>query len=353
MYWRFVTQAMHLRARRLSLAFAALGVASALATALFSIYSDVERRVSAEFVSYGANLTVASHGAVPAVPISAVTRARQAGATAAAPFLFVNSKIGSEPLVLAGVDLQAARDLTQFWHIEGVRGDCLAGVNVAQRFHLKIGSEAPLEGHACRVSGLVSTGGPEDNEFILPFHEVANGSNLASLVEVRAPAARLEGVQTALRVAYPNADVNLVRAVAATETSVIAKIRVTLFLLLALILVITTMSVTSNFSELVMERRHEIGILKAIGAAERTIASLFITESIVLALASALAGYAAGVLIAGWIGQSVFDAPFTVHIQFTVLLFAALLTLVVALTATALAAQSIWRIQPARILRGE
>ena len=254
MFWQFVGSAMRLRARRLSLAFVALGVAAALATALFSIYSDVERRVSDEFASYGANLIIASRGATPSVPVHAAQRARDWGATAAAPFLFTTGTLNGETVSVARVDLNAARELTAFWHVEGSRGDRMIGTNLAQRLHVKVGD----------VAGIVTTGGAEDNELILPF----GTGTLASVVQVRAPAAQLNKVEAALHREFPNVDIRQVQAAAATERSVVTKIRVTLFLLLALILAITTMSVTSNFSELVMERRGEIGILKAIGAGE-------------------------------------------------------------------------------------
>ncbi len=352
MYWIFVRNAMKLRARRLLLAFSALAVAAALATALFSIYSDVERRVRSEFSSYGANLLVTSPGMVP---LGVVGIARNAGAIAA-PFLFSTGKLSGQAISLAGVDMKAAHELTQFWHVEGSREGCLAGTNLAQRFKLHVGSDADLENAACHITGIISTGAAEDNELFLPFETVAKlagTADAASVIEVRAPGERLEEIRAKLQSAYPGANVRIVQAVADTETGVVRKIRVVLFLLLALILVITTMSVTSNFSELVMERSREIGILKAIGAAERKIASLFVTETVLLALVSAIAGYAAGIVLAGWIGRSVFAIPFSVHVELPILLLAAAITLVVALAATAFAGTSIWRIEPARILRGE
>ena len=355
MYWTFISGAVKLRRRRLLLAFSALAVAAALATALFSIYSDVERKISAEFASYGANLVIAPAGSNVTVALRGVEEARKLGAVAA-PFLFSEGKLNGQTVLLAGIDLAAAGPLTQFWHIEGLRTGCLAGSSVAQRFHLKVGDAAHIENAECRIAGIVSTGGSEDNEFILPFGMVARVAGIAdaaSVIEVRAPANRLESIGRELRNKLPDADVRLVRAVAETESNVVLKVRAALFLLLALILVITTMSVSSSFSELVIERSREIGILKAIGAAEKKIAALFVSESLILALLSTLAGYAAGVVIAGWIAESVFAAPFALHASITVLLIAAVVTITVALAATALAAGSIWRIQPAVILRGE
>jgi putative ABC transport system permease protein len=357
MFWRFVLKALRLRRRRLLLAFSAMAVAGALATAMFSVYSDVEKKISAQFQTYGANVVIAPAGGAVTVPLSAADHARQLGGTAA-PFLYSLNKIGGQPVVLVGVDLRRAESLIQYWHIEGVhiegahiediRGDCLAGVSLG----LKTGDTARLENFSCQVKGTVSTGGAEDSQIVLPFDTVARLAGVrdaASLIQVRLPVAKFAGLQKLL----PDCDVRLVRAVAQTEANVVLKVRVALFLLMAVILVIVTISVSSNFGELVMERAKEIGILKAIGAGERKITELFLAESLILALFSTIVGYACGLLLAGWIDRSVFEAAFAIHFNLGVLVLATIVTLTIALSATCFAAGSIWRIQPAGILRGE
>ena len=59
MFWEFVTAAVRYRRRRLLLAFSALAVAATLATALFSVYTDIDRKMRVEFRGYGANLILA------------------------------------------------------------------------------------------------------------------------------------------------------------------------------------------------------------------------------------------------------------------------------------------------------
>ncbi len=355
MFWTFVFGAVRLRLRRLLLALSALTVAAALATTLFSLYSNIQRRISAEFSLYGANLVIAPTGSAVTIPLRAVDEARKLGAVAA-PYLFARGTLKGESVILAGVDLAAARPLTQYWQVEGARTGCLAGVTAAQRFHLQTGERADIAGAPCRIAGIVTTGGSEDNEFILPFamvESVSGASGVANVVQVRAPGERVRLVQRQLQAALPGTDVRLVRAVAETESSVVLKIRLALFLLLSVVLGITTISVSSNFSELVLERSREVGILKAIGATEKKIAILFISESLVLALLSSFSGYGAGLVLAGWIGSRVFAAPFEMHVSLPVLAGAVAVTLAVALLATALATGRIWRIQPAAILRGE
>ncbi len=361
MFWNFVIRAVRFRKRRLTLAFAALAVAATLATALFSVYSDIERKMRVQFRGYGANLVVAPAAGAQTVPLTAVTLAERQGAVAA-PFVYTVGSLESEPVVVAGTDFHRAAPLTDYWRVDGARaagaGDCLAGSAVAAHYRVKIGQKLDLAGAPCIVRGIISSGGAEDAQVIVPFEVAAQLAGLrdtASLVQVRADGERLTEVRAALAQALPGADVRLLHAVAETEANVVLKIRSTLFLLTALILVITTLCVTSNFSALVLERSKEIGILKAIGAAERKIAALFLSESLILGLGSTAAGYGLGLVVAWWIGQQIFpeSAAAGVGVNYGVFLPVAGVTLAVAAAATLTAAARIWRIKPAVILRGE
>jgi len=360
-FWNFVFRAVEFRKRRLLLAFSALAVAATLATALFSVYSDIERKMRVQFRGYGANIVVAPAGGAQTVPLSAVAEAERLGAVAA-PFVYTVGRVDSEPVVVAGTDFRRAGPLTDYWRVEGARtagpGECLVGSSVAAHFRLKVGDKVELENAPCVVRGIVTSGGAEDAQVIVPFEVAAGLAGLhdaASLVQVRADGERLSTIQPALARAIPGADVRLLHAVAETEANVVLKIRSTLFLLTALVLAITTLCVTSNFSALVLERSQEIGILKAIGAAEKKIAALFLSESLILGLASTVTGYGLGLLVAWWIGRQIFpeSAAAGVGVNYGVFLPVTGVTMVVATAATLVAAARIWRIKPAVILRGE
>lgn len=361
MFFNFVLRAVQFRKRRLALAFAALAVSATLATALFSVYSDIERKMRVQFRGFGANIVIAPSGGAQTVPLTAVALAEKQGAIAA-PFIYTVGRVEGEPVVVAGTDFRRAGALTNYWRVDGARaagaGECLVGRTVAAHFRLKLGAALPLEGAPCAIRGVVSSGGAEDAQVIVPFETAAQLAGLqdaASLVQVRADGQRLTSIQAALAQQLPATDVRLLHAVAETEANVVLKIRSTLFMLTALILAITTLCVSSNFSALVLERSKEIGILKAIGAAERKIAALFLSESLILGLLSAVAGYAAGLLVAWWIGRQIFpeSAAGGIGVNFGVFLPVTLVTLTMATAATLAAAARIWRIRPAVILRGE
>ncbi len=358
MFLRFIFAALHYRRQRLTLAFAALGVAATLSTVLFGIYGTIEQRIREEFRSYGANIVaVPLNGAT--IPVALAKAAERAGAEAA-PFLVTSGRIGNQSVAIAGFEVAKAAPLTSFWHMQGSRdignGECIAGEVLAARLSLKLGAPVALADAPCTLRGIVSTGGAEDGELLVPFAAAAALAGLrgeASLIEIRAPGDRVEAVRLVLAREFPAADLRTILAVAATESNVVLKIRASLFLLTMLILAITTLCVSSNFSEMVMERSKEIGIMKALGAAERGIAALFVSESAALALLAALAGYIVGVFAAAGIGRQVFGGGF--HPEASWLVFAGVLgvMLAVATIATGISASRIWGIQPAIILRGE
>jgi len=358
MFWTFVIRALQHRRQRLMLAFSAMAIAAALATVLFGIYGTIEHRLRDEFRQYGANIA-----AVPAngntVPLEIAASAERLGA-AASPFLVTAGRVGSEVVPLAGFVPVKAGPMTPYWHMEGSRevgpGGCIAGQLLADGMGLRVGSQVALSGAPCKVIGIVSTGGAEDRELLVPFETAAALAGIpdaASIIEIRAPGERVEAVRAELARRFPSADVRTNLAVVETESNVVTRIRASLFLLTLLILVITALCVTTSFSEMVIERSKEIGILKAIGGAERGIAAFFVSESAALALAATVTGYVVGIFAAAGIGREVFGGAFRLQPDWGVFGIVAGVMLAVAAIATAIAASRIWSIQPAIILRGE
>lgn len=359
MFLKFILRALLYRKQRLILAFAALAVAATLATVLFGIYGTVEGRIRDEFRSYGANI-VAMPATGSTVPLGVSDAAAKLGSEAA-PFLVTSAHIRGQVVPVAGFVPEKSAGMTPYWHVQGSRniqpGECLAGELVASELQLSVGATVNLDGGApCTLKGIVSTGGAEDQELLMLFDaaaKLAGVSEAASMVEIRAPGQRVEAVRTALAAQFPSADFRTVVSVAGTESNVVLKVRAALLLLTLVILAITTLCVSSNFSEMVIERSKEIGILKALGGAEKKIAAFFLSESAALALVATVVGYASGMFAAAAIGQEIFGGVFHLQPDWTIFLSVAAVMLIVSALATAIAASRIWGIQPAIILRGE
>ncbi|HYA16418.1 MAG TPA: FtsX-like permease family protein [Bryobacteraceae bacterium] len=351
MFLKFILRALKYRKQRLLLAFAALAVAAALATVLFNIYGSIERRLREQFSAYGANIAaVPQSGGLVSIGVKAAAE-KQGGI--AAPFAVRTTHIANTLVPLVAFISSATEPITPYWHVEGRRkigeGECLAGETLAARLGLKLNAPVPAD-VPCVLRGIVSTGGAEDKELLIPLDPASSG---ATFMEIRVPGDRLASARAALSKQFPDVEFREIRAVADTESSVILKIRAALFLLTLVVLVITTLCVTGNFTEMVIERAKEIAILKALGAAERRIAAFFVSESAALALAATLAGYLAGLFAAAGIARGIFGGVYRIETDWLVFAGVAGVMLAVAAISTAIATSRIWTIEPAVILRGD
>jgi putative ABC transport system permease protein len=121
---------------------------------------------------------------------------------------------------------------------------------------------------------------------------------------------------------------------------------VTLAALLASALAVGATSATT-----VLERRSEIGLMKALGASGRSVSTFFLAEQLCLAGAGGLAGYVLGLLLARALGLGIFGiAPGIRIILFPVVL---LLAAAVAVLGSLVPLGRASRVDPAPVLRGE
>ncbi|MBI4462647.1 MAG: FtsX-like permease family protein, partial [Acidobacteria bacterium] len=107
----------------------------------------------------------------------------------------------------------------------------------------------------------------------------------------------------------------------------------------------------STMMTLAIERRREIGLLKALGGSGRDVRRLFLAEAGLLALPAGLLGAGLGLALSQWLGQAVFASA--VSLRWVTLPAAVAVALAVAVAGTLAALQLAGRAEPAVILRGE
>jgi lipoprotein-releasing system permease protein len=131
-------------------------------------------------------------------------------------------------------------------------------------------------------------------------------------------------------------------------------------IILALIILIAALNITTTLVLVVVERRADIAILNAMGARARSIMCVFVIEGACVGLIGALAGVALGILLC-IVGDryklvslpadvySLGSVPF--HVQARDVALAALMALAVSLLATIYPARAAARVRPAEALR--
>jgi putative ABC transport system permease protein len=141
-----------------------------------------------------------------------------------------------------------------------------------------------------------------------------------------------------------------VRQLAAAEGRLLERIRGLLFATVFLILLMTALGVLAAMAGLALERRRDVGLMKALGGSVRRVMRFFLAEATAVGIVGGVIGWGVGMLLSEWIGQRVFATSVTPRL--IVLPVTVGLMIAVSL-AGALPLRLLGRVSPAEILRGE
>jgi putative ABC transport system permease protein len=391
-FWRILKQLFRASRGRLAIALLAIISGAAVTTALLNLQWDASRKLSAEFRTLGANVLVlpqanglpsapSSQGksgisdisAAPLISESVISRIDALSANARAtiaPYLYIvatTPKIkDTQQLIVAGTWLDETPKMAPWWKISGEavtsRDDlnhCLIGANVAKELSLAPGSQLELRyldrSANFTVSGVIRSGGDEDSQVFANLAAVQNLANLQGrigLIQVSVPGTpdEISAYMRTLGAAVPDLDVRPVRQLAEAEGQLLGRLRGLILAMVILILVLTALCVLASMAALAMERRRDVGLMKAIGGSMSRIVSIFLTEAGTLGLAGALAGYGLGLLLSRWIGRRAFDVSIAARPEVLPLVIALMIGVALA---GAFPLRLLGRVRPAEILRGE
>jgi putative ABC transport system permease protein len=314
-----------------------------------------------------------------------------------APMLPVSVSLGDEPnLTLLGTYfarnvvfgkqdfITGVRTTHPWWRVQGSwpddsSGDVLVGDHLAARLNLKAGQNIEIAGQPHAIVGILSTGGAEDNELVAPLslaQQVLGQPGAVRRVYVSAMTkpedafARrdpksmspemydrwycspyAQSIAFQLQEAIPHSHAEQIRQVAQNEGTVLTRIKGLMLLITLAALLASALAVSASMATAVLERRGEVGLMKALGAGNLTVAVLFFAEAALLALIAGTVGFAGGALLARQIGHSIFDAQITIQ---PVLLPVILgIAVIVTFGGSAAAIRQAVKFDPVFALRGE
>jgi putative ABC transport system permease protein len=149
----------------------------------------------------------------------------------------------------------------------------------------------------------------------------------------------------------PGTDVRAIRRVADSEGRILSSVSTLLWIVTLAALIAAALAIAATSAAAVLERRAEIGVMKAIGATNTAVTTLFLTEHLTLALIGGAIGFLLGTALARFLGASVFGTPASA--QFILLPIVLGLAAVVALVGGLIPIRRVAHVDPAPILRGE
>jgi len=375
MFVLMLFKSLKVRKNRVAITFFSIMIGAAIITALSSVYFDISAKMSRELRTYGANffigpkVTSGSRSIDSRTIEEAIRTIPQDKLIGVSPYLYGVVRLDLGNAVIAGVDFSGLRKLSPYWQVEGkwiaVDFDvdsCMIGKTLAKTMELKLGDSVNVikneTGFQKRliVKGIVETGQAEDEQLfvnlslagkILGQEDAVNHAMLSVVTE----GLDIDGVARQLESRFNGIDAKPIRKVSYSEGRILDKIKGLMAIIAIIILSVTTLCAMTTLIAVVSERTREIGLMKAIGADDRSIVLQFLAETLIIGLAGVAAGLAAGFVLAQLLGQAVFGS--FISFRLAVLPMTLVPSLCAALLAAALPVRMAVRIVPAQVLKDE
>ena len=382
MFWRIMRRMLSANRGRLFVMLLALGSGAAVTAALLNLRVDAKRRLTSEFRAFGANVlvlpkntSVSDSATLPESIIKSLPTIAPSGRVTVVSDIYVLAAVyaerGAKPVsaVVAGKNPLAF--LTASVHPVAQRAEagtadssrlaspCVVGENAARELKVKQDESVSLTSgdrtETCQIVSFIRSGGPEDDRIQIGLRagqRLANLPGRVSALELTVPGTptEIQGYVADLQRAVPDAEVRPIRQITEGEAKIYGRISGLLTATVIVVLVLTSLCVMAAMTNVAMERKNDVGLMKAIGGATRRVLRLFLVEAVLLGIAGGLIGAAAGILLSIWLGKQVFGVA--AQPRLIVYPVAVALTILVAIL-SAFPLRRLAGIRPASVFRGE
>lgn len=284
--------------------------------------------------------------------------------------------------------------INPYWQVQGAwpadddTRSILAGAGLARELSLKVGDsvtvslpgDAPQEAQFT-VKGILTTGGSEEAALVAPLSQVQALAGLPGKVQsisvsaLTVPEDKLSrkarhatdalssleydrwyctayvsAISQQIEEVIPNATARPIWQVAASEGTIINKIQLLMIVVTIAAFIASGLGISSLMVTTIMERAKEIGLMKALGASNREVYLLFLSESAVVGLTGGLLGCAVGAVLSQIIGLSIFGS--TVSFSLIVIPVNIAISVMIALAGSLMPSRLITGLHPAEVLHG-
>jgi putative ABC transport system permease protein len=420
MFVRLVYESFRRQQRRKILAGAAITLGVTVATAMIAVATDIGDKINRELRTIGANLVVTPQEDSLDVEIGGVNlKPPTDGAflseadlpkikgifwhnniTGFAPMLPVNATMSqsgkSHEVTVVGTYFAkhikfgteqfstGVRTTHPWWKISGNwpddnSRDVVIGERLAARLGQKPGASINIAGREIRVSGILSSGGAEDDEIVAPLplaQDILGKPGAVRRVYVSAltkpedafarrdpksmsgavydrwyctPYPQAIALQLTEAIQHSNA--TQIRQVSQNEGAVLTRIEGLIFLITLAALFASALAVSAAMATTIFERRTEVGLMKALGAGKLIVASVFFAEAALLALLGGILGFGIGTVLARQIGHSIFNSDISIPPVLLPVILA--IAIIVTFAGSAAAIRRAVGLDPVFALRGE
>lgn len=361
------------RRSRILVALLGTAIGATVLLGMVTLCYDIPRQMGKEFRSYGANVIFMPTNNEPTMDLNDVKTAAKlipaeklVGVT---PFRYAAVRSNMVPYTMVGTDFEQVRKTSPYWLVDGhfpeQDNDIMIGTDVASFSHLSIGDTIPIAGKSrqdyrfdeeFKITGIVKTGKTEDGFIFIHFNTLETlleEQNQVEVVELSISASQdeLKSYIEHIKKQVPTIEPHVIKWVTQSETAVLGKLASLLYLVTSVVLILTMICVATTMMTVVIERRKEIGLKKALGAENSQIAKEFLAEGVILGFVGGVIGSVCGLVFAQIISTQVFGR--SIIIEFYLIPLTIVISVIVTVIACLIPVKRAVEVQPALVLRGE
>lgn len=278
--------------------------------------------------------------------------------------------------VLVGTWFEELENINLWWEITGEypsdNESVVLGIKAAEVLEKKMGDTIELEYSAnqiinqtnipflkskeFKISGIVSTGGDDDSRIFGDLDMVQSFTNKEGIVNIMHLSALcngcpLEDIAEVIEANIEDVQVKTVKQVAMAEMDTLDLVKNLVGLISVVSLGASVLAVMTTLSLSVAERRKEIGLMKAVGAHNLNISSIFLGEGLMISIFSGLFGFGLGILVAQLIGHYVFSS--SIGIRYNLILLSMAISILIVFISSIIPLRMAMKVEPVVVLRGE
>ena len=219
------------------------------------------------------------------------------------------------------------------------------------------GTILDTDGTRMRIVGIVSTGGREDSmvySTLDTLEQLTGEKRGADVIEYSSQASGADLtklVNSINNMTSMNVTAQAVSKISTANASIITMLTTLFWIISIVIVALTLVGVSTTMTSIVSQRRNEIGLRKALGASNTSIAREFYVESALYGVAGGIAGVLIGAGVAVVLIQAVFDRSALPNVW--LMLACVAVAALIAVIASILPVRKASHINPAVVLREE
>ncbi len=345
-----------------------VAIGTAIAASLLALSFDISSKVSRELRSFGANIIVQPRVSGLAGVSGQQRYLRESDIPKAKIIFWKHNILGVAPQLLArdettktpvlGTWYQrtiavpgekagfatGAATVMPWWSIDGSwpagEDELLAGSGLAERKGIKKGDRFVVAGRSLRITGILTTGGKEDDMMVGELATVQRLFGLGgkvSRVYVSALTTPMDdfaykdpatmtpkeyekwyctGYVTSIakqledEKIFAGATARPIWPVAETEGRVLNRLELLIVLLTVVCLLAAALGISTTMIMSLLKRTEEVALMKGLGANTLQTVTVFLSQALLIGLAGGVLGYLLSLAISGYLGYQVFGTAF-------------------------------------------